>query len=141
MTDGSNPRFIRQVEDGGAERTEWARELRQELEQKKAQVNEARTRLQAVQRRLDQERQSSREARDALAALRDERNLLAVHLHSGKLALEALEAERSETSAKIKGLEQELRLAWHKVEMLERLLEWERRPLHRRALRRHPSED
>jgi chromosome segregation ATPase len=140
MTEESNPRSIRAVEDARAERTERARDLLLELEQKTAQLNEARTRLEAVERLLDQERQSSREATDALAALRDERNLLAVRLRAGQLALEALEAERSE-SAKIKSLEQELRLAWHKVEALEQLLKWERQPLYRRALGRRPSED
>jgi septal ring factor EnvC (AmiA/AmiB activator) len=141
MTEESNPPSIRAVPDSWPEPIERTRDLRLELEQKTAQIEEVRTRLEAVERRLDQERQSSREARDALTALRDERNLLAVHLHAETLALEALEAERSETSVKIKGLEQELRLAWHKVEALEQLLAWERRPLYRRALGRRPSED
>jgi hypothetical protein len=142
MTEESNPPSIRAVrDDPRPESTERTRDLRLELERKAAQIDEVRTRLEAVERRLDQERQSSQEARDALTTLRDERNLLAVRLGAETLAHEALEAERSQTSVKIKGLEQELRLAWHKVEALEQLLEWERRPLHRRALGRRPRED
>ena len=140
MTEESNPRFLREV-DARTEPMETARNLRLLLERKTAEVDELRARIRAVEHRLGEERHAGREARNALDALRDERNLLAVHLHGERLTVEALQAERSEATAKIKALEQELRLAWHKVETLERLLEWERRPLHRRALGRRPSED
>jgi chromosome segregation ATPase len=140
MTEESNPRFLREV-DARIEPMEMAPNLRALLERKTAEVDELRARIRAVEHRLGEERHASREARKALDALRDERNLLAVHLHGEKLNVEELQAERSEFTAKIKALEQELRLAWRKVDTLEELLRWERQPLHRRALRRRSPEE
>lgn len=128
MTEDSNPRFIRAVEDAAPEPDT-------------KETDELRTRLKAVEQKLRKERHSSREASKALDALKDDRNLLAVRLHGEELTVEELHAERSETAAKLKSLEQELRLAWHKVETLEALLRWERRPLHRRAFGRRPDEE
>ena len=140
MPEESNPRFLREV-DPRTEPIETARNLRLLLERKTAEVDELRARIRAVEHRLGQERHASREARNALDALRDERNLLAVHLHGERLTVEELQAERSEVTAKVKALEQELRLAWRKVDTLEELLRWERQPLHRRAFRKSSSEE
>jgi chromosome segregation ATPase len=140
MTEESNPRFLREV-DARTEPMETARNLRLLLERKTAEVDELRARMRAVEHRLGEERHAGREARNALDALRDERNLLAVHLHGERLTVEELQAERSEVTAKIKALEQELRLAWRKVDTLEELLRWERQPLHRRAFRRRSPEE
>ena len=100
-----------------------------------------RTRLKTVEQRLCKEGDSSRETDEAMLALKDERNLLAVRFREQELTVEKLNAERSETAARIKSLEQERRLAWYKVDALEAQLKWERRPLHRRAFGRPPTEE
>ena len=128
MTKDSHPRFIRAVEDA-------------QPEQQGEQAEALRTRLKKVEQRLRKKGDSSRETGEAMLALKDERNLLAVRFREQELTVEKLNAERSETAARIKSLEQELRLAWHKVDALEAQLKWKRRPFHRRAFGRTPTED
>ena len=138
MAEERNPRLVRTVEDAQADPAEEIRYLRAQLEQKTAELDEMSTSMRALPQDLLSERRSGT---DAATALRDERNLLAVHLRNEKRALQDLLDERAESAAKINALQQELRLAWRKVEMLEELLQWERQPLRRRAFGRRPVED
>ncbi|HEV7846561.1 MAG TPA: hypothetical protein VGO83_09915 [Thermoleophilaceae bacterium] len=77
-------------------------------------------------------------AADALATERDQ---LLTRLHEEQAAFDEAEAELLRRAGRIKALQQELSIAWHRVELLQEQLEYERLPRRRRLFLRRPPFD
>ncbi len=65
-----------------------------------------------------------------------ERDELLARLREEEIVADNMEAELAVTARRLRALEQELLLAWQRVELLEEQLQYKREPLRRRAFRR-----
>ncbi|MEA2366288.1 MAG: hypothetical protein QOE69_1413 [Thermoleophilaceae bacterium] len=70
-----------------------------------------------------------------------ERDQLLTRLHEEQAAFDEAEAELLRRAGRIKALEQELSIAWHRVELLQEQLDYERMPRRRRMFRRQPPSE
>ena len=87
----------------------------------------------------DQPQRFAREEDAAAAQIAAERDELRGQLKAEQTAYDEVERELIRISGRVKALEQEVQLAWARVEMLQRELEYERLPRRRRILRRRPK--
>jgi septal ring factor EnvC (AmiA/AmiB activator) len=72
-------------------------------------------------------------------AIASELDELRAQLEAEQTAYDDVEAELIRTSGRLRALEQEVRVAWARVAMLEKELAYERLPRHRRIMRRRPK--